>query len=149
MTGKVRVVSEYPVSADALWAVTKDLDAQCEMNARMVKMTGVPSGDLYSGQVINAKTSLLGIMPPQDYRIEIVKFSDQTREFHSTEHGNGVKSWNHHGRVEETPNGARLIDEIEIDAGWMTGLVVGWANLLYRARHKPRLRILRARGALT
>ena len=147
--GKVHVVNEYACTPDQLWAVTKDLDALREMNARMVTMQGLPSGDMYEGQEIEISTSLFGKMKPQDYRIVVTHLSDETREFRSTEHGNGVKSWNHHGRVEATPGGARLVDDIEIDAGWMTPLVVAWAKMLYKARHKPRLQILRDRGALT
>ncbi|MGI3169203.1 hypothetical protein ACRARG_08635 [Pseudooceanicola sp. C21-150M6] len=149
MPGKVHVESDYDVSPDALWAVTKDLDALREMNARMVKMEGLPSGNMYAGQDMTIRTSLFGLLPAQDYRIVITDLDDTAREFRSSEHGSGVKTWNHIGRVIATPTGARLIDEIEIDAGGMTPLVVGWANLLYRSRHKPRLRILKTRGAFT
>jgi ligand-binding SRPBCC domain-containing protein len=148
MTGKVRVVSDYPVPADTLWALTKDLDALVEMNARMVRMTGVPTGSIYAGQRIDAQVSLFGLLPAQPYGITILEVDDAYRLFRSTEEGSGVKSWNHTGRVEETPQGSRLIDEIEIDAGWKTPLVVAWANRLYRARHQPRLRLLEKRGAL-
>lgn len=148
MAGKVHVVSDYNTTADELWAITKDLDALVEMNARMVRMEGVPSGDMYAGQQIDAQVSLFGKLPPQPYGITILEVDDTNRFFRSTEHGSGVKSWNHVGRVEETPTGARLIDDIEIDAGWKTPLIVGWANMLYRARHKPRLRLLDQRGAL-
>ena len=148
MAGTVRVTSDYPVSADALWAITKDLDALVEMNSRMVKMEGVPSGDMYGGQVIEATVSLFGKLPPQPYRIDVLTVDDDARCFTSSEHGSGVKSWNHTGRVEETATGSRLIDVIEIDAGWKTPLVVFWANRLYRARHKPRLALLEKRGAL-
>ncbi|KGM49407.1 SRPBCC family protein [Pseudooceanicola atlanticus] len=147
--GKVHVVSEYACTPDQLWAVTKDLDALRKMNARMVRMEGLPSGDMYAGQDIQITTSLFGRTKPQVYRIVVTELSDETREFRSTEHGNGVKSWKHHGRVERAPKGSRLVDDIEIDAGWMTPLVVAWANILYKARHKPRLQILRDRGALT
>ncbi|WP_375174475.1 SRPBCC family protein [Pseudooceanicola sp.] len=148
MPGKVRVVSDYPVSADTLWAITKDLDALVEMNSGMVKMEGVPSGDMYAGQQIDARVSLFGFLPKQSYGITVLEVDNAYRLFRSTEQGSGVKSWNHTGRVEETPDGSRLIDEIEIDAGWKTPLVVAWANRLYRARHKPRLRLLEKRGLL-
>lgn len=148
MPGQVHVVSEYNCSADDLWAITKDLDALVQMNAKMVRMEGVPSGDMYEGQQIDAQVSLFGKLPAQPYGITILQVDDTARMFRSTEQGSGVKSWNHVGRVEETPNGAKLIDHIDIDAGWKTPLVVGWANILYRARHKPRLRLLDQRGAL-
>ncbi|WP_407494700.1 hypothetical protein [Pseudooceanicola sp. MF1-13] len=148
MPGHVHVVSDYTCSPDDLWAVTKDLDALVEMNAKMVRMEGVPSGDMYPGQQINAQVSLFGRLPSQPYGITILEVDDEQRMFRSTEQGSGVKSWNHVGRVEETSHGARLIDDIEIEAGWKTPLIVGWANMMYRARHKPRLRLLDQRGAL-
>ena len=148
MVGVVHVVSEYACDADTLWAVTKDLDALVDMNARMVRMTDVPSGDMYTGQEFTAQVSLFGLLPPQPYGIRILSVDDTARQFRSTEHGSGVKSWNHTGSVEATATGSRLIDHIEIDAGWKTPLVVAWANLMYRARHKPRLRLLDQRGAL-
>lgn len=148
MPGKVRVVSDYNVPADTLWNITKNLDALVEMNSGMVKMEGVPSGDMYSGQQIHAQVSLFGMLPKQPYGITVLEVDDVNRLFRSTEQGSGVKSWNHLGRVEETAQGSRLIDEIDIDAGWKTPLVVAWANRLYRARHKPRLKLLEEQGAL-
>lgn len=149
MPGKVRVISDYTVPADLLWAVTRDLDALVDMNAAMVKMDGVPHGDMHTGQDITCTVSLFGKLPPQPYRFVIDELNDTERYFRSTEHGSGVKSWKHLARVEETATGSRLIDEIDIDAGWKTPLVVFWANRLYRARHKPRLRLLEKRAALT
>ena len=40
------------------------------------------------------------------------------------------------------PGGSRLTDRIEIDAGLLTPLFVMWARYLYKARHKPRMRML-------
>lgn len=148
MSARVRVVSDYSVPADTLWAITKDLDALVEMNARMVRMEGMPSGDMYAGQQIDIQVSLFGVLPPQPYGITIIEVDDIYRQFRSTEEGSGVKTWNHLGRVEETETGSRLIDEIEIDAGWKTPLVAGWAKLLYRARHRPRLALLEKRRPL-
>ncbi|GGE40759.1 hypothetical protein GCM10011360_30390 [Primorskyibacter flagellatus] len=148
MAGTVRVASDYATSPDALWALTKDLDALVEMNARMVTMTGMPHGDMVPGQVIEAQVSLFGRLPPQPYRIDILTVDDASRTFTSAEHGSGVKSWNHTATVTETAQGARLTDVIEIDAGWKTPLVLFWANRLYRARHAPRLRLLDQRGQL-
>lgn len=148
MPGKVHVAHDYPVTAEALWALTKDADALVAMNAAMVKMEGVPPGPFHTGQDITCTVSLFGKLPPQPYRFVFDEVNDAERYFRSTEHGSGVKSWKHLARVEDTATGARLIDEIEIDAGWKTPLVVFWANRLYRARHKPRLRLLEKRGAL-
>lgn len=147
MPGTVRVTSDYDIDPDTLWAVTKDLDSLVEMNAKMVKMEGLPSGDIYTGQDVTCTVSLFGLLPPQPYRVVLDEVNDEERFFRSTEHGSGVDSWKHEARVEATPNGSRLTDVIEIEAGWKTPLVVFWANRLYRARHKPRLALLEKRAA--
>ena len=53
-----------------------------------------------------------------------------------------MTGWHHTLTVTRTPGGARLTDEIVIDAGWLTPMFAAWAKVLYRARHKPRLRLL-------
>ena len=60
----------------------------------------------------------------------------------SSERGAGVKSWNHRMSVAASGDGAVLTDQIEIDAGVLTGLFVVWARYLYRARHAPRVAML-------
>jgi hypothetical protein len=74
--------------------------------------------------------------------MEVLECDDARHILRSSEKGAGVKSWRHTLSITETPEGCRLTDQIEIDAGLLTPLFVIWAKYLYRARHKPRLRLL-------
>ncbi|MFS4439256.1 hypothetical protein ACMA5I_13675 [Paracoccaceae bacterium GXU_MW_L88] len=112
----------------------------------VVHFEGFPEGRLTTGQKIDLKISLLGVLPKQDYHIEVLERSDSPRIMRTLEWGAGVKRWQHLMTVDEIPGGSRLTDSIDIGAGLLTLPCVYWARYMYHARHKPRLDML-ASGA--
>ena len=138
----VTVVNDYPVSADDLWALVVDYDALEKVMKGIVSFEGLPSGRIHAKQKLDLMVSLFDKLPKQKYHIEILECNDQERMFSSNENGAGVKHWLHTLQVLETKDGSRLIDKIEIDAGWLTPMFALWAKFLYGARHKPRLALL-------
>lgn len=138
----VETAHDYPVAPELLWDVAIDWRRLGEVNRGMVTQIGLPEGRFTAGQRLEIAVSAFGLLPAKPYVIEILECDDARRTMISREHGAGVKSWNHEMRVEATPEGCRLLDRIEIDAGVLTRAFAAWARLLYRRRHKPRLRML-------
>lgn len=138
----INVVNEYPVNADRLWEVVTDFDALRKIMKGIVEFEGVPSGRARTGQTMDIMVSLFGKLPQQPYYMEILECDDANKIMRSSEKGAGVKSWRHTLMVEDTPNGSRLIENIEVKAGILTPIFALWAKYLYHARHKPRLRLL-------
>lgn len=138
----ISLVHEYPASADALWDLVIDYDALHEVMKGIITFDGLPNGRAQTGHKIDLMVSLFGRLPKQPYHMEILECDDQRRVMRSSEKGAGVKSWLHTLSVEPTPEGSRLVESINIQAGLLTPLFAAWAGYLYRARHKPRLRLL-------
>ncbi|KAJ04716.1 SRPBCC family protein [Sulfitobacter mediterraneus] len=138
----VEIEHDYAVPAERLWALVTDYDALAVVMAGIVSFDGLPEGRTRTGQSFDLMVSLFGKLPPQPYHMEVVLCDDDAMVLRSSEKGAGVKSWEHCLTVTPTAQGSRLTDRIEIDAGWMTPIFARWAKFLYRARHKPRLRIL-------
>lgn len=144
MTRSLHLTHDYPYPANAVWHVATDLDHLRAVTEGLLTFHHLPSGALHDGQVLEVEVSLLGCLPYQPYRMVVESLVSAAMSFQSHEHGAGVRVWRHHSQVVPTPPGSRIHERIEIDAGLATPLFVLWAQVMYRARHTPRLRILAA-----
>lgn len=138
----VVVENEYSVSPAKLWALATDYDALTEIMKGIASFEGLPAGRTETGHKLNVMVSLFGKLPSQPYFMEILECDDDRMILRSLEKGAGVKTWQHTLSVTETELGSRLCDRIEIDAGFLTPIFALWAKYLYRARHKPRQKLL-------
>ncbi|SPH22366.1 hypothetical protein ASD8599_03109 [Ascidiaceihabitans donghaensis] len=145
MPRTVTLTHDYPAPARPVWDIATDIDSYKEAMGKLIVFDGLPSGTISEGQTLDVRVSLFGIMPWQDYSMTVETCDHTAMTFQSDEKGAGIKSWRHHLSVIDTPTGSRLIDSVEIDAGALTFFFAWWAGIVYRARHKPRLRML-ARG---
>lgn len=138
----VIVVHDYDVPPARLWNLVTDYAALAEVMSGFARFDGLPKGRTYTGQVVEVRTSLFGVLPSQPYRMEVVECDDVAMRLISSERGMGVTRWAHTLQVAPHGGGCRLTDAIEIEAGLATPIYAAWARFIYRARHKPRLRIL-------
>lgn len=143
----VTVTHDYAVPAPVLWALVTDYDALAEVMKGLISFEGLPAGRTRTGQKLEVMVSLFGRLPPRPYVMEVLECDEDNMRLRSSEKGAGVKSWHHTLTVTGTQTGCRLTDRIEIDAGWLTPVFALWARYLYKARHKPRLRLLGIAGA--
>jgi hypothetical protein len=142
----IRLTHDYDAPAADLWALAIDLDALQEVMRGLIAFDGLPSGRVHTGQSCSVMVSLFGRLPAQPYHMDVLECNDDAMILRSSEHGAGVKSWHHTLSVQDTPSGSRLIDVIEIDAGWLTWLFATWAKFLYSKRHAPRVRMLQEKS---
>jgi len=142
MVGTVILTFEYPVPASQLWACVTDYAALAAVSRRFVHFDGLPRGRVQAGQSFDVQVRLFGCLPPQPYHMDVLEADETALRVRSRESGAGVTSWLHSFQVSMTPGGSRLVDHIEIDAGWRTPIYTAWARMLYKGRHKPRLELL-------
>lgn len=142
----VRLSHDYSADPCDLWALCIDFDALADMMKGLIAFEGLPSGQIYEGQEIVVQVSLFGRLPSQTYHMRVDECDANAMRVRSTEFGAGVKSWRHTMTVESLPDGSRLNDVIEIDAGWLTWAFALWARYLYKKRHAPRQRLLERRS---
>ena len=141
---RVAFTHRYAAPPDAVWEIATDYDAVAQVCAPMLSFEGLPTGQVRAGQVIELRVRLFGVMPPEAYRMEVVACDPVARRFRSREFGVGVRDWVHDLHVLSDGRGSRIEESVEIEAGWKTPLVALWARLLYRHRHRGRLRLLQA-----
>jgi hypothetical protein len=134
----------YPVDPDRLFAMATDLDVLDAVCRPWVQFDHLPSGPVHTGQHIDVALSIFGLVPAQPYSMQVVSCDRVARRMRSEEHGAGITWLVHELRVEPAGTGAILIDEVEIEAGWKTLAMALCAQILYRWRHRMRLRLLTA-----
>lgn len=142
MAARVRLSHEYAAPAAKVWDVATDWDCLKQAMRGLVVYEGLPEYAIEEGQKIETRVSLFEIMPAFDYVMEILRHDPAQRVLQSHEYGGAVTRWDHTLTVSETEGGARIDDDILIDAGAMTFLYAAWARFIYRRRHKPRLQML-------
>jgi len=143
MTTTVHLTHSYPYPARQVWKVTTDLDHLETVTAGLLAFRDLPSETIYRGQHIKVQVSLFGKLPYQPYEMTVTDFDDDNMTFRSNEVGAGVKSWRHSLAVlAQDGGGARIDEQIEVNAGWLTPIFAAWARFMYRKRHAPRLQIL-------
>ncbi|WP_424972716.1 hypothetical protein [Dinoroseobacter sp. S76] len=147
MTRSLHLTHDYPYSASAVWHVATDLDHLRAVTEGLLAFRHLPSGAIHEEQILEVEVSLFGRLPFQPYRMVVEALDPVDMSFQSDEQGAGVRVWRHHLQVVPTSEGSRIDERIEIDAGLATPLFMLWARVMYRARHKPRLRILAAMAA--
>lgn len=150
MAKTVTLHHDYDADPRDVWAVATDFASFAEAMKGVATFDGMPTeGRLAAGDVFDVKVRLFGWFPPMDYHMELVNFDDAVMTFTSVEHGGSIKRWAHTLTVTRSENGARLSDQVEIDAGLTTRLMVLWARFVYRKRHAPRQRMLARRATPT
>ncbi|WP_424929642.1 hypothetical protein [Amaricoccus tamworthensis] len=138
----VLIKNDYPASATRLWALATDYDALRQVAQGNVEFDGLPHGRFQAGQKVSVMISLFGIFPKRPYNIEILECDETRMVLRTCEEGAGIKSWRHTVRITETGGKSLLTDQVDIDAGWLTGLAAMLARHIYRTRHKPRLKLI-------
>lgn len=144
MARRLTFEHRYSVDADRLFAMATDLDMLEAVSRPWVQFDHLPSGPVWTGQRIDVALSVFGVLPARPYSMHVVLCDPKARLMRSEEHGMGIRSLVHELRVVPEEREAVLIDQIDIDAGWQTGLVAIYAQIAYRWRHRARLRLLAA-----
>jgi len=134
----------YPVSADRLFDLVSDLDTLHAVTQPWIQFHHLPSGPVHTGQVVDVAISVLGLLPVRPYRMRVTQCDRAAWRMQTQEDGIGVHRLIHDLQVYPDGSEARLLDRIDIDAGWKTPLFAILAWGLYRWRHHVRLRLLMA-----
>jgi hypothetical protein len=95
------------------------------------------SGEWKVGTPYPLKLYFLGIIPLGRHTITLAKIDKKANTIISKENGHLAKVWNHTIFFQqEKPGVLRYLDEIEIQAGWLTPGIWLFAQVFYRHRHR-------------
>lgn len=89
------------------------------------------------GDEVRGWTFLVGIVPLSRHRLRIATIDDGRHTMTTDEAGGIVRSWRHELTVSPLDDDqCEYVDRIDIDAGWLTPLVAGFAVVLFRHRQR-------------
>ena len=111
------------------------------VSAPLLHFEPLVAGDLASewvvGKPYRLRLSLFGILPAGKHHITVVNIDREANLIESQESGALAPVWNHTIRFHPLAQGKlHYTDEIEIQAGLLTGLIWAFAHLFYRHRQR-------------
>jgi hypothetical protein len=109
---------------------------------------GELDGEWVVGKTYTLRLSLLGFLPAGEHRITLANIDREANLIESKESGALAPVWNHTIRFHPLENGQlHYTDEIEIQAGLLTGIIWVFAHLFYRHRQRRWKKLLRSKMA--
>lgn len=141
---RVVTTSRLEAPAEVVWRGVRRVELLLEI-VRPLLVMSVPEGtpDRWSLDTQVAMTSrLLGVVPIGTQVARFVELDDDAMRARTEESGGLVEQWHHTITVTaDGPDACTYVDDVSIDAGPATPLVVWFARRLYAHRHR-RLRRL-------
>ncbi|GAA2542148.1 hypothetical protein [Pseudonocardia hydrocarbonoxydans] len=133
----VRVSSELPIPADVAAGLIRKPELLRYVTWPVLVLPELPDGEFRVGHEMTVRLRLFGVLPLWRHTVRVVAGDGSAGEARTEEHGGPLRAWRH--RLVVTPVSARscrYTDEVEIDAGALTPLVVLTARAFYRYRHR-------------
>jgi len=141
MSRLVRVESVLPAPADAVWAAVQTGRLLEEVAAPLLRFRPSDGGALPErwplGVPLSLRLYLLGVVPFGPHELVVERVDDAARELQTRERSPLFRRWDHRITVEPVDaRRARYVDEVEVDAGWLTPLAAALALVFFRHRHR-------------
>jgi hypothetical protein len=145
-----RISTAFDCTAEQLWDKISRPASLRFVSAPLLHFEPLVPGELDSDWVVGKtyalRLSLFGFVPAGEHRITLVRIDREANLIESRESGALSPVWNH--TIHFLPLGdgkLRYTDEIEIQAGLLTGIVWTFAHLFYRHRQRRWKALLRSK----
>ncbi|MGD8244871.1 MAG: hypothetical protein PVI63_06740 [Anaerolineae bacterium] len=132
-----RIQTELPSPAEKVWQALLKRDTFLYITRGMLGFQGADQWPEVFGEGLEIETRLvfLHLIPGWKHRLRVVRIDEEKREMASEEEGGLIQQWNHRIFVERVAaQRCRYTDEIDIEAGLLTGIVWVYAHIFYRYR---------------
>ena len=144
-----RISTTFDCTAEQLWDEISRPASLRFVAAPLLHFEPLVPGELDSewvvGKTYALRLSLFGFLPAGEHRITLASIDREANLIESKESGLLSPVWNHTIRFHPLENGKlHYTDEIEIQAGLLTGVVWAFAHLFYRHRQRRWRRLLRS-----
>jgi hypothetical protein len=145
---RLTVSTTLPISADrAWWALQQPalLNYVAAPLARFPQLAG-RLDPWEPGERVETWVLLLGVIPFSRHHLTITKVDEDARTVQTEEGGGPIRVWEHRIAIQALGDRrCRYTDDLIIDAGRLTAVVVAFANLFYRHRQRRWRRLARTR----
>lgn len=142
---RVTVKSRLPANAEQVWELVKKSHTTAYVCKGMIGYKNAADWpeEWVAGNTVDTELLLLGKLNLGAHQINIVARDEQAKTIHTEESSASIKRWDHEMRVSNGNNQHCCYqDSIEIDAGLLTPVIVAYANIYYRYRHRRWLKLL-------
>ncbi len=133
----VRRTCTLDAPAEVVWRALRSPATLVHVAAPVLRMPALEGRQRawQQGESVSTRLLLLGLLPVSRHTVRIDVLDDAAMTARTEEHGGPVSVWRHRLAVESTgPTSCRYTDEVEIDAGRLTGLVWALAGGFFRWR---------------
>jgi hypothetical protein len=132
-----RIQTELASSAEKVWHALLKRDTFLYITRGMLGFQGADQWPrvFEEGLVIETRLVFFHVIPGWRHRLRVVRVDGEKLELKSEEEGWIVRRWNHRIRVDhDTEQRCWYTDEIDIEAGLLTGAIWAYAQVFYRYR---------------
>jgi ligand-binding SRPBCC domain-containing protein len=135
----VDISTELAAPAEAVWTAVKTPAAFRTVTRGVLTMPVLNDRDdtWREGETVEGRVFMFGVLPFSRHHLQVADINDAAMTLRSKERGGPIRRWNHD--IVVTPvDGSRCSyrDRIDIDAGVLTAVVVGYARWFYRTRQR-------------
>jgi ligand-binding SRPBCC domain-containing protein len=135
----VDISTELAAPAEAVWTAVKTPAAFRTVTRGVLTMPVLNDRDdtWREGETVEGWVFMFGVLPFSRHHLQVADINDAAMTLRSKERGGPIRRWNHD--IVVTPvDGSRCSyrDRIDIDAGVLTAVVVGYARWFYRTRQR-------------
>jgi ligand-binding SRPBCC domain-containing protein len=136
-----RISTTFDCTAEQLWDEISRPASLRFVAAPLLRFEPLVPGALDSewvvGKTYDLRLSLFGFLPAGEHRITIASLDREANLIESKESGALSPVWNHTIRFHALGDGKlHYTDEIEVQAGLLTGFIWAFAHLFYRHRQR-------------
>lgn len=138
---KVHVESLLPCFQETVWEEVQKVELLQEVAYPLLTFQ-VQDGETLPDQWVEGDSFTLDMrafqaIPLGPHTLTIERVDPDAYEIQTREHSELIQRWDHHIRVEYVAEDlTRYVDEVEIDAGWLTGPIWLFAQWFFRHRHR-------------
>ena len=133
-------------TSDSVWNAVKTPAAFRRVTRGILRLPVIRNrnDEWREGETVIGWTFLFGFLPFSRHHLHIANIDNSTHTMSSKEFGGLIKIWNHDIEVTAVDEFSCLYrDRIEIDAGIMTPVIVGYAHWFYLMRQRRWRRLAR------
>jgi hypothetical protein len=143
----VCISSLFPATTDEIWDKLQQFETLQYIASPYAKFYPIGNTAILwtVGQTLRYHLKVFGFIPLGVHTINVIQFDRDALSVYTNEGNTSVPVWNHRIVLQKTAANdvSSYTDEVEVDAGWKTPVVVLWSNLFYRHRQKKWRKLLR------
>jgi ligand-binding SRPBCC domain-containing protein len=135
----VDISTELAAPADAVWRAVKTPAAFRTVTRGVLTMPVLKDREdtWREGETVQGWVFLFGVVPFSRHHLHVADIDDADMTLRSQERGGPIRRWNHDIVVTPVDDSrCTYRDRIDIDAGGLTAVVVGYARWFYRIRQR-------------